>query len=110
MVTENTLATEYTNTLPESISVPYLHHLLNSVDFQQVHKNYLDLIYLRKNLLKWKNQFPAYNLMLKERRHYYEKQLRTTTNDSRLTKINTLRKRRDLLADKITKIQQQHDF
>lgn len=110
MVTENTLATEYTNTLPKSISVPYLHHLLNSVDFQQVHKNYLDLIYLRKNLLKWKNQFPAYNLMLKERRHYYEKQLRTTSNDTRLTKINSLRKKRDLLADKISKIKKQHNF
>ena len=109
MVTENTLATEYKSTLPESISVPYLHHLLNSVDFQQVHKNYLDLIYLRKNLLKWKNQFPAYNLMLKERRSYYEKQSRTTSNDIRLTKILSLKKRRDLLANKVAKIEQQHD-
>ena len=109
MVTENTLATEYKTTLPKSISVPYLHHLLNSVDFQQVHKNYLDLIYLRKNLLKWKNQFPAYNLMLKERRHYYEKQLRTTSNDTRLTRINSLKKQRDLLANKVAKIEQQHD-
>ena len=110
MVTENTLATEYKNTLPESISVPYLHHLLNSVDFQIVHKNYLDLIYLRKNLLKWKKQLPAYTLMLKERRRYYEKQQRTTSNDSRLKTITTLKKKRDLLAHKVAKIKQQHDF
>ena len=98
MITENTLDPEYKNKLPESIAVPYLYHLLNSVDFQHTHKNYLELIYLQKNLRKWKNQFPAYKLMLKERRHYYKKQQRTTNNDSRLKLINSLKKKRDLLA------------
>ena len=36
--------------------------------------------------------------MLKERRHYYKKQQRTTNNDSRLKLINSLKKKRDLLA------------
>lgn len=110
MVTENILAPEYKNQLPESISVPYLHHLLNSVDFQKIHKNYLDLIYLRKNLVKWKNQFPSYYLMLKERSTYYAKQLQSTSNDSRLSTINSLKKRRDKLAVKVQQIKQQHNI
>ncbi|MCK5721410.1 MAG: hypothetical protein KAI84_02665, partial [Gammaproteobacteria bacterium] len=109
MITENTLDPEYKNILPESISVPYLYHLLNSVDFQHTHKNYLELIYLQKNLRKWKNQFPAYNLMLQERRHYYKKQLHATKGDSRLNLVNTLKKKRDQLAKKVTQIKQQHD-
>ena len=109
MITENTLDPEYKNILPESISVPYLYHLLNSIDFQHTHKNYLELIYLQKNLRKWKNQFPAYNLMLQERRHYYKKQLHATKGDSRLNLVNSLKKKRDRLAKKVTQIKQQHD-
>ena len=110
MITENTLSTEYKNTLPDTISIPYVHHLLNSVDFQKTHKRYLDLIYLRKNLLKWKNQFPAYKLMLKERRHYYEKQQRTTRKDSRLKLVTSLKSKRNILANKISKIEKNHDI
>ena len=109
MVTENTLATEYKNILPNSISVPYLHHLLNSVDFQLVHKNYLDLIYLQKNLHKWKRQFSAYYLMLKERRRYYKKQSRSTKKDSHLKAVNILKKKRDILAKKVQRIKNQED-
>ena len=110
IVTENILATEYKNKLPDSISAPYIHHLLNSVDFQRIHKNYLDLIYLRKNLSKWKNQFSAYYLMLKERGRYYKKQQRSTSNDSRLKLVNTLKKKRDKLAFKVNQIKQKNDF
>lgn len=109
MVTESTLEPEYKNQLPDSISVPYLQHLVNSVDFQKVHKNYLDLIYLRKNLLKWKNQFSAYYLMLKERGAYYKKQIKSTRNDSRLYLVKKLRARRDKLATKVEQIKQQHN-
>ncbi len=104
MVTENTLEPEYRNKLPDSISVPYLQHLVNSTDFQVVHKNYLDLIYLRKNLLKWRNQFSAYYLMLKERAKYYNKQLKTTRNDERLYLYNQLKAKRDKLAEKVQQI------
>ena len=48
--------------------------------------------------------------MLKERRRYYEKQQRTTSNDSRLKTINALKRKRDLLANQVAKIKQQHDF
>jgi len=106
MVTESTLEPEYKNKLPDSISVPYLQHLVNSVDFQKVHKNYLDLIYLRKNLLKWKNQFVAYYLMLKEREAYYKKQQRATSNDSRLNLVNKLKNKRDKLAVKVEQLKQ----
>lgn len=105
MVTESTLEPEYRNKLPDSISVPYLQHLVNSVDFQRVHKNYLDLIYLRKNLLNWRNQFSAYYLMLKERARYYNKQLKTTRNDSRLKSYQKLKTKRDILAKKVKQIE-----
>lgn len=110
MVTENTLDTEYKNTLPESIAIPHLYHLLNSVEFQQIHKSYLDLIYLKKNLIKWKNQFPAYNLMLKERKRHYEKQKHSATKDSRLKLVYKLKKKRDQLEKKVSQIKLKHDF
>lgn len=110
MVTENILDPEYQNPLPESISVPYLQHLVNSIDFQKVHKNYLDLIYLRKNLLQWKNQFSAYYLMLKERNAYYKKQQRSLSKDVRLNIVNTLKNKRDKLAIKVQQIKQQQNL
>ncbi|MCW8901035.1 MAG: hypothetical protein OQK75_14255 [Gammaproteobacteria bacterium] len=110
MVTENILATEYKNKLPGSISVPYIHHLLNDIDFQRIHKNYLDLIYLHKNLSKWKNQFSAYYLMLKERNTYYKKQQRSTSNDSRLILVTALKEKRNKLAAKINQIKQHNNF
>lgn len=110
MVTENILDPEYQNPLPESISVPYLQHLVNSVDFQKVHKNYLDLIYIRKNLLQWKNQFSAYYLMLKERNAYYKKQQRSLNKDVRLNIVNTLKNKRDKLAIKVQQIKQQQNI
>ena len=110
MVTENILDPEYQNPLPESISVPYLQHLVNSIDFQKVHKSYLDLIYLQKNLLQWKNQFPAYYLMLKERSAYYKKQQRSLNKDVRLNIVNTLKNKRDKLAIKVQQIKQQQNI
>ena len=47
--------------------------------------------------------------MLQERRHYYKKQLHVTKGDSRLNLVNTLKKKRDRLAKKVTQIKQQHD-
>ena len=110
IVTENILATEHKNKLPDSISAPYIHHLLNSVDFQRIHRNYLDLIYLRKNLSKWKNQFSAYYLMLKERGSYYAKQKRSTSNDSRLQLVNILKAKRNKLAAKVNAIKSKENF
>ncbi|MFK5914065.1 MAG: hypothetical protein QM484_06805 [Woeseiaceae bacterium] len=110
MVTENILDTQYKKQLPESISAPYMHHLLNSVDFQNIHRNYLDLIYIKKNLKKWKQQFSAYNLMLKERAAYYAKQLKVTRNDARLNKIKRLKQQRDKLTLKVNNIKQQQQI
>ena len=107
MVTENILDPEYQNTLPESISVPYLQHLVNGIDFQKIHKSYLDLIYLQKNLLQWKNQFPAYYLMLSERSSHYKKQQLSLNKNVRLNHINTLKSKRDKLANKVLQAKQE---
>jgi hypothetical protein len=109
MIREDALAPEYINKLPNSITSPYMHYLLNSVDFQLVHKNYLDLVYLKKNLSDWKNQFPAYSLMLKERRAYFEKQKDSLQKDTRLTLMNKLIAKRDVLAHEIQRIKDQND-
>lgn len=110
MITENTLDPEYQNALPESISVPYLQHLVNGIDFQKIHKSYLDLIYLQKNLRQWKNQFSAYYLMLKERNARYKDQQRSLNKDSRLNIVNSLKRKRDKLASKIQQIEKQQDI
>ncbi len=107
IVEENTLAPEHKKKLPQSISAPYIYHLLDSVDFQRIHKNYLELIYLQKNLVEWKHQFSAYYLMLKERAAYYKKQQNKTKNDSRLYLANKFKKQRDKLATKIHLIKKQ---
>lgn len=109
MIREDALAPEYINKLPDSIASPYIHYLLNSVDFQLVHKNYLDLIYLKKNLSDWKTQFPAYSLMLKERKAYYDKQKKSLDNDSRLSLMKTLIAKRDKLSLEVKRIENQHD-
>jgi len=110
IITENTLLPEYKNQLPDSISAPYIHHLLSSLDFQQTHKNYLDLIFLRQNLQQWKNQFSAYNLMLSERQKHYSKQKYTTLNDSRLKLVKKMEQKRGQLAASLQRIEQQHDI
>ena len=110
VVTENVLSPENKNKLPDSISAPYIHHLLDSVDFQRIHKNYLDLAYLQKNLQEWKHQFPAYTLMLKERAAYYKQQQQVTKKDARLRLVNKLIKQRDKLENKIRQIEQQEDY
>ena len=110
MVTENILDPEHQNTLPEFISVPYLQHLVNNIDFQKTHKSYLDLIYLQKNLTQWENQFPAYYLMLKERKSYYKKQQHFLNNNTRLNIFNKLKNKRDKLAKKIQQIEKQQNF
>ncbi len=110
MITEQALDPEYRKELPESISIPYLYYLLDSIDFQQTHKNYLDLVYLVKNLQEWKHQFPAYRLMLKERKNHYNKMEQATRNDTRLKKINRLKKLRNQLAAKVQQIEEKHDI
>ena len=110
VISENTLFQEHKHTLPNSIAVPYLHHLLNSKDFQKTVKDYLDLIYLKKSLNSWKNQIPAYKLMLRERNNYYRKQLHSTKNDPRLNSIKRFKEKRDQLEIKINKIEQQHNI
>lgn len=110
IITENVLAPEYKTKLPDSISEAYIQHLVNDVDFQNIHRNYLDLMYLRKNLLKWKNQFSAYYLMLKERSQYYSKQQLSTNKDPRLNLINKLKAKRDMLAIKVQQIERQQNI
>lgn len=110
LISEESIATKYKTKLPSSISTAYLHHLLNSIDFKNIHKNYLDLIYLRKNLSKWKQQFSAYYLMLDERKKYYVKQNKTTRNDSRLKLVSVLKKKRDKLFIQVQNIKQKENI
>ncbi len=110
MITEHTLASEYHKKVPAEISVPYLHHLLESIDFQQAHRNYLDLIYLQKNLREWKRQFPAYDLMLKERKKHFRQQEKNSRDGLLLKQLSVLRQKRDQLATRILKIKQRQDF
>ena len=48
--------------------------------------------------------------MLKERRHYYKKQRRSTTKDSRLKIVDVLKRKRDRLADKIERIKNKQNI
>lgn len=109
MMREDAMAPEYRNKLPETISIPYLNHLINSTEFQQAHKTYLDLLFLKHRISYWQNQFPAYRLMLKERRERYQAKFSGTKNDTRLHEIHGLQKQYDQFANKLATIENNED-
>ena len=106
---DETALSLYRSKLPESITAPYLYSLMATHEFQNVLKNYQDLIYLQYVLNKWQRNLPAYSLMLQERRRAYQKKLPEVTRDTRLKKLQKLEAHRNKLANKVKRIEQNED-
>lgn len=108
-ISDETSLPRHTFGLPNSITVPYLIHLMATQEFQGAYKNYQNLLHLQYILSHWQNQLPAYTLMLEERRKSYTEKLSKIAKDDRLHKINKLRSRRDKLVAKIAYIESEQD-
>jgi len=91
--------------LPNSISVPYLHQMMASNEFQESYKNYQSLLYLKYVLEHWATQLPSYELMLSERSKAYFTRLPRVASDERLRKITEIQQKRDELARTLAEIE-----
>ena len=91
----------YNTHLPLSATVPYLHTLMASQDFQQAYNQYQDLTYLEYILDRWDRQLPVYKLMLQERRKAYQEKAPKISRDTTLDKYAGLKARRDQLASQL---------
>jgi len=91
--------------LPQSVTVPYLHQMMASNEFQESYKNYQSLLHLKYVLERWAGQLPSYELMLSERRKAYFTRLPQVASDERLQKISRMQQQRDELAGKLAEIE-----
>jgi hypothetical protein len=78
-------------------------------EFQNVLKNYQDLLYLDYVLNRWQRNLPAYSLMLQERRRAYQQKLPEVTRDTRLKKLQQLETQRNKLANQVVHIEKNQD-
>ena len=79
--------------------------LMSSHDFQEAIKNYRDLIVLKSNLARWRNDIPAYNDMLTGRESRFAAHRPAADQALHSTKLQALREQRDTLAGKLTTIE-----
>jgi hypothetical protein len=106
---DETALSLYRSKLPSSITAPYLYSLMATHEFQNVLKNYQDLLYLQYVLNRWQRNLPAYSLMLQERRRAYQQKLPEVTRDTRLRKLQQLEAQRNKLASEVSRIVKSQD-
>jgi hypothetical protein len=106
---DETALSLYRSKLPPSLTAPYLYTLMAKHEFQNVLKNYQDLLYLQYVLGRWQRYLPAYSLMLKERRRAYQQKLPEVTRDTRLRKLQQLEAKRNKLASEVARIEKNQD-
>ncbi len=97
-------------TPPVSLATPYIEQLIAKNKFQQAYLNLRDLLFLQKVLNRWTDQFPAYELMLKERKLRYQNKLPEIKNDERINKIIALTNEKDRFKKELTRIDKQNDI
>ncbi len=90
-------------------SLPYLGQLLASYKFQTAYKNYRDLFYLRHVLVDWKEQLPALQTMLRERKKAWQKKLNHISTDPRLHQLNHHRRLQKQMNTEFRHISQKQD-
>ncbi len=97
------------DTPPDSHITPYIESIISKNEFQQAYLNYRDLLHLQKVLENWLIQFPAYELMLAERKKRYDDKYPTIASDDRLNLIEQFKLQRDKFSLKINEIEKSDD-
>lgn len=83
----------------------YLLPFLSSIEFQREAKHYLELNHLRYMINHWKNNIPALQMMLKEKRKTYKNKLSKTMDDESIDKARVLTKRSKKLSAQVAQIE-----
>jgi len=87
----------------------YLLPFLSSNEFQYEAKSYLEILHLKYMLNHWKNNIPALQMILKEKRKIYKDKLSKTMDDESLNKVKALTKQRNELVERIKQIEVTED-
>ena len=99
---------EWTDSAIQLSTLPvarYLSDLLTSRDFQRAYRDYLDLNYIRLQVVEWNEKIPLLKTMLEERRRQYIINV-THTKDSRYAvRLRDLHAKRDVLANELADIE-----
>jgi len=95
--------------LPDTPEARYLPTLMAGHGFHEAIKNLRDLNFLRSKLSRWEGDMPAYDHMLALRRQTYEDQLERLTPDETLARIEDIRASRDIYAEELQRIDEDHD-
>ena len=93
-----------------SANTPYLHQLFASTNFQLEIRHYQELLDIQASLQRWQNELPVLRLMLDERKLSFEQKRPLVEQTTSFTELEDLKKRRDALADEVSRIEQQQDY
>lgn len=100
----------YAKGLPEHISTPFLHQMFAGKAFQQALLNYQELLEIHNSLIHWKNELPALELMLVERKNSFQGKRELVEQTTDFTQLEKLQQQRDEFAQEVHRIEQEKDY
>jgi len=89
------------NLAADSPALRYQLSLMASHDFQEAVKNYRDLAFLEKNLMRWNSSIAAYDDMLASRQSRYQSQLPAATHVLKNNPLPALQQQHARLQDSL---------
>lgn len=95
--------------LPQMPHAGHLTQVLSQHDFQEAFKNYRDLLFLTRNLERWKDNLGVFNDMLDNRRKAYADRLPETLAKARDSGLKELSLRGAVLATELANAELQAD-
>ncbi|MCK4709379.1 MAG: tetratricopeptide repeat protein, partial [Gammaproteobacteria bacterium] len=104
------LHNSFDRNLPEHISTPFLHQMFAGKAFQQALLNYQQLLEIHNSLIQWKNDVPAFELMLVERINSFQSKRKLVTKTTDFSELEKLQQKRDRLAQEVKQIEQNDDY
>lgn len=87
----------------------YLLPLISSKKFHDALKNFQEVVYLNYTLDYWRQGLPALHLILREKIRRYNSKLTDTVHSPKIKLAKQLRKRRNVLANKLYTIRKKQD-
>ncbi|MEM7083309.1 MAG: hypothetical protein AAF465_11295 [Pseudomonadota bacterium] len=96
-------------TVPDSPQSRYLYHLVADHAFQEGLKNYRDVLYLKENLLEWKNNLGAFHTIVNAQRDRYTEQMNRQPGEGLDGQLQTLTARVASARTELNRIQRAND-
>ncbi len=95
--------------LPQMPHAGHLTQVLSQHDFQEAFKNYRDLLFLARNLQRWKDNLGVFHEMLANRRQAYAERLPKVLDQAHKSGLADLRQRLSALAAEVAAAEVQGD-